>query len=319
MKIKNKLTFSKGKKKSVGIKKKKGAPVKAAPEAPPPAAPVVDEPVAAPVPEPVAAEPVAVAPVPEPAPVPAPIPVQPIASPVVEVSAPSAPPMAQPVDMAPPMAAPVSIESLKTSASLPPTAPPDSSPLLEKTMLRGTMVSAAPAAVNAPSNFKDTEDLKEQVGNYLEVCDSCMSGECEPTDVIDLIHELIMSLSLDVVSMALIDPAYTGRFKQVVSRGYEMPPTREVIECWEMALTAKSELLWDKLMNIATDKRTELAYWVVKEHLDAVGYVPIRDGNRLYGFLFVASKTQKEHSIIKSELLDACGSRLGLAYSNLYQ
>jgi hypothetical protein len=85
-----------------------------------------------------------------------------------------------------------------------------------------------------------------------------------------------------------------------------------------MALTAQSELLWDKLMYIATDKKNELAYWVVKEHLDSVGYVPIRDGKYLYGFLFVASKTQTGQSIIKSELLDACGSRLGLAYAGMY-
>lgn len=214
--------------------------------------------------------------------------------------APVAPPIpiAQPVEMPPPL------------IPMPP---------LEKTMLRGRIVQAPSAPVNAPPHFKETEDLKEQVGNYLEICDSCMEDECEPTDVIDLIHELIMSLNLDVVSMALIDPALNGRFKKVVSRGYDIPPTHEVIGCWEMALTAKSELLWDKLMLIATDKKTELAYWVVKEHLDSVGYVPIRDGHNLYGFLFVASKTKKEHSIIKSELLDACGTRLGLAYSSLYQ
>jgi hypothetical protein len=181
------------------------------------------------------------------------------------------------------------------------------------------MVSQAPKPSEAPSTFKETEDLKEQVGNYLEICDSCLNGDCEPTDIIDLIHVLVMSLNLNVVSMALVDPAMNGKFQQVVSRGYDLPPTREVVECWEMALTAKSELLWDKLMVIATDKKNELAYWIIKENLDSVGYVPIRDGRNLYGFLFVASKTQKEQSIIKSELLEACGSRLGLAYSELYR
>ncbi|MCK5844438.1 MAG: hypothetical protein KAG97_07000 [Victivallales bacterium] len=161
--------------------------------------------------------------------------------------------------------------------------------------------------------------MKEQVGNYLEICDSCLSGGCDPTDVIDLIHVLVMSLNLNVVSMALIDSAMNGKFKQVVSRGYDIPPTREVVECWEMALTAKGELLWDKLMSIATDKKNELAYWIIKENLDSVGYVPIRDGKKLYGFILVASKTNKEQSILKSELLEACGSRLGLAYAEIYR
>ena len=317
-KTKNKLTFSK---KKAGSIKKKTHP---APSVPPSSAP----------------------PTPSPAPPPStqPAPVQPQATPVAPAHQPPPPaadetyaaqptehasqiPTAQPAGTPPPAApsfepaaappeiAPMTMESFKTSTEMPFSSQSPS----KKPQLKGHLVSQLKQEPETPANFKETEDLKEQVGNYLEICDSCLNGEFEPTDIIDLVHVLVMSLNLDVVSMALVDPERNGRLRQVVSRGYDIPPTTHVVECWEMALTAKGELLWDKLMNIATDKKTELAYWIIKENLDSVGYVPIRDGNNLYGFLFVASKTQKEPSILKSELLDACGSRLGITYSELYR
>ncbi|NOY75223.1 MAG: hypothetical protein GXP32_05455 [Kiritimatiellaeota bacterium] len=324
-KTKNKLTFSK---KKTGVVKKKQRPEAtpstlspASARSPAPAQPVpAHSPAAAPTPPPVAAS------APAPPARPKPPVVEGYASQPTEhasqiptaqpVGAPPPPPP-RPSAPAPPVAAPVAATVLKTS-SPPPVGASVSRAPAGKSELRGRPVPQPAKSSNVPSNFKETEDLKEQVGNYLEICDSCLQGDYAPTDIIDLIHVLVMSLRLDVVSMALIDPALKGKFSRVVSRGYELPPTSDVVECWEFALTVKNELLWDKLMNVATDKKTELAYWIVKENLDSVGYVPIRDGKRLYGFLFVASKSQKEHSIVKSELLEACGSRLGLAYAELY-
>ena len=308
-KTKNKLMFSR--KKAVAVKGKKrfsqSSPSSVKPEPPPPeptpSAPPIPPPVQPRVePEPSALQPSSVE-------------IETHEAQLVEHA--SRIPAEQPIDTIPPtpseqaMPSPeadsVTVDSSKNGIE---------SPRSSESPSAQSQLELAPAQ---PPNFKETENLREQVANYLEICDSCLNGEFEPTDIIDLIHVLIMSLSLDVVSLALVDPERHGKLRQVVSRGYGIPPTKHVVECWEKALTVNGELHWDKLMKIATDKNTELACWVISENLDSVGYVPIRDGKRLYGFLFVASKTKKKPSIIKSELLDACGSRLGITYSELYR
>ena len=52
-----------------------------------------------------------------------------------------------------------------------------------------------------------------------------------------------------------------------------------------------------------------------KEARDSIGYVPIRDGRMIYGFLFVAANGKKEQSPLTASLLDLCGTQLGLSYA----
>jgi hypothetical protein len=52
--------------------------------------------------------------------------------------------------------------------------------------------------------------------------------------------------------------------------------------------------------------------------LHSIGYVPIRDGKSIYGFMFVAAREKKTPSPLIASLLDLCGSRIGLSYALKY-
>ena len=163
-----------------------------------------------------------------------------------------------------------------------------------------------------PAVQTDSEDLKDEVASYLEVCDSCLSDKTDPQDIVDVVHMLVRSLNMDVLTIALLDENKENLIGNIASRGYNSPPTKSVVECWNKAVIKGDGLNWKRLMKVAGDTHTELAYWIVHEGLDSIGYVPIRDSQTIYGFLFVASKESKKQSALTSPLLDACGSRIGL-------
>ena len=158
----------------------------------------------------------------------------------------------------------------------------------------------------------ESEEFQEQVGLYWELCDSLLGG-AKLEAIADLLHLLVCSLNLDVVSLVMLDANKPKKLNVVANRGYKTSPNPSVVACWEGALKDGS-LDWSKLMKSAGDKDNDLAYWVVYEGLQFVGYVPIRDSARIYGFLLVGAhdKDQKP-SPLASNLLDACGSRIGLA------
>ena len=158
------------------------------------------------------------------------------------------------------------------------------------------------------------EELKEEVACYLEVCDSFLTAVNLPKDIVDVVHMLVRSLNFDVVTIALLDENL-GKFAKIASRGYENPPPMQVLSCWERSIVKGEGLIWKKLMKVAGDNHSDLAYWIVQENLDSIGYVPIHDDSKIYGLIFVASIGRKKTSPIASTLLDACGSRLGLTYA----
>jgi hypothetical protein len=168
------------------------------------------------------------------------------------------------------------------------------------------------ASSPAPEGSGEVEELKDQVGVYLEVCDSLL-GEWTPESIIDLLHLLVRSLNFDVVSLVLLDSENTDQLSRPASRGYKSPPNSAVVECWERSIV-ESGIDWKKLMRGAENKKSDLAYWVVYEGLQSIGYVPIRDSFRIYGFLLVGAHGKDfKPSPLASDLLDACGGRIGLS------
>ncbi len=161
----------------------------------------------------------------------------------------------------------------------------------------------------------EAEDLKDEVVSYLEVCDSCLSENNSPEDIVDVVHMLVRSLNLDVVTIVMLDDEQKSFSGHIASRGYNTPPGKSVIDCWNKAIIKGEGVDWGKLMKVAEDTQIDLAYWILQEGLNSIGYVPIRDSKKIYGFLFVADGNNKKTSPLTSFLLDACGSRIGLAYA----
>lgn len=160
-----------------------------------------------------------------------------------------------------------------------------------------------------------TEELTDQVINMLEVADSLLDPDWTPDDIIDIVHVLVRSVNLDVVTMVLPAINYPEQLDVVLSRGYELSPRKPIVDLWLKTFDDKAGIDWKKLMKLAEDNKSDLAYWIVSEELNSIGYVPVRDGNYIYGFLFVASIGKKEPSPLTASLLDLCGSHLGLAYA----
>ena len=142
-----------------------------------------------------------------------------------------------------------------------------------------------------------------------------MSENNSPKDIVDVLHMLVRSLNFDVVTIALLDEKKENLISEIASRGYNTAPSRSVVNCWEKAILKGKGLDWKVLMKVAGDNQIDLAYWIVQEGLDSIGYVPIRDSQTIYGFIFVAAMENKTQSQLSSLLLDACGSRIGMANS----
>ncbi|MBN1863663.1 MAG: hypothetical protein JW808_02045 [Victivallales bacterium] len=162
------------------------------------------------------------------------------------------------------------------------------------------------------------DEMTEQVTNLLEVADSLLNPEWTPESVIDVVHLLVRSLNLDVVCMVLPALRELGPSKCALSRGFKHRPGKEVLDIWFDTYNPDTGIDWKKLMAVAADKNSYSSYWIVEEGLDCIGYVPLRDGNFIHGFLFVASNGKKEQSSLTSPLLDLCGSHIGLSYAVKY-
>jgi hypothetical protein len=159
------------------------------------------------------------------------------------------------------------------------------------------------------------EEFRDQLQNYLEVCDSIAHDQWSPQDVIDVLHMLVRSLNLDVVTMVLADSEQPGQLvAPLVSRGYRTPPGSGVRECWQEAVNPDGRgINWQALMGISANNGNALSAWLARENLHSYGYVPIRDNHVVHGFLLIGSHEKKDASPLASALLELCGGRIGLS------
>lgn len=270
-------------------------------------------------------------PIPPKQPAPQPVP-KAVPQPIPQASIPQPTPAPQPVPSAAASAPPPIVPLDKPVAAAPTPIQKNVIPLgkAQENSVHEPTQAQLPAAAAKKKNNSDTsqnkvtmgkpiqnesEGLKEEVASYLEVCDSCLSENNSPKDIVDVLHMLVRSLNFDVVTIAVLDEKMEGLSTDIANRGYNNPPNKDVVECWEKAVVKGKGIDWKILMKVAGDTNTELAYWVVQEELDSIGYVPIRDNNTIYGLIFVASMEKKTQSQLSSLLLDACGSRIGITYS----
>lgn len=167
--------------------------------------------------------------------------------------------------------------------------------------------------INQPENDDTAEMYKEQLQNYLELCDSISSSDWTMEGIIDVFYVMIESLELDSVAMALIDFKQKKTLLPVVSRGFSNLPGENISAAWNEAITEGPTISWNKLMVIASGGQNALARWIQKEGLDSIGYVPIHDNKTIFGFIFIGSHDNaKKQSRIASPLLELCGGRIGL-------
>ena len=211
---------------------------------------------------------------------------------------------------------PLPVDSKKTGAQS--IHPPPAPGILKGSTIQGTvpggMKSKEPDSSDKQLEAK-VEELSDQVCTVLEIADSLLDSEWTPEKIIDIIHVMVRSVNLDVVTMLIPSMNYPEQLDIVHSRGYDISPRKAVIDLWLKTFDEKIGVDWKKLMKLAEDNKSDLAYWIVHEGLDSIGYVPIRDGRMIYGFLFVASSGKKEQSILTAPLLDLCGTQLGMAYA----
>lgn len=159
----------------------------------------------------------------------------------------------------------------------------------------------------------EMENIEEQINNYLEFCDTISGKAWAPEDIIDILYVMTMSMDLDAVSIILIDPEKPEHFLPVVVRGFKSKPTDDVIELLESAIIPeKPSINWDKLISITGETEVVLAMWLLHEGLKSFSYVPIHDGQRIFGFLMLGNYEKKEHSPIRNQIMELSGGRLGL-------
>lgn len=160
----------------------------------------------------------------------------------------------------------------------------------------------------------DVENLKKQLQNYSDIFDNIAGVKWEPRTIIDALYVLVKSLSMDAVSIQLIDFSNPGKFQPTVSRGYKNPPSFEVTSILEAAISPDGPSLhWPRFLGIVESTQTVLAQWIAGESISRIGYAPIHDGKKILGFIIAAGYENREPSPLASPLLEMCGSGLGLS------
>lgn len=189
-----------------------------------------------------------------------------------------------------------------------------------KPALQKTSVYDVPEQYQIPDMSEDlqkileneSENYKDQVQSFVDLCETLSKPGWQFAEIVDYIHMLVRSVNLDVLSIVLTDPAEKGKFCKVISRGYKSAPGAQIVAEWQPAVTAEATVNWNKLMDIAADKNTKLCKWISVEGLQSVGYVPLHDSSKIYGFLLVGAYENKLQSPLASSLLELCGDRIGL-------
>lgn len=188
-----------------------------------------------------------------------------------------------------------------------------------KTKTQSTLPSAQPLQESVEKQLElKTEELTDQVILLSEITDSLLDESWTPDGITDILHVLLCSLNLDVITVVLPSMNYPTVLDNISSRGYDISPKSNVVNLWLKTFDENSGIDWKKLLKLAKDIKTDLAYWVVQEELHSIGYVPIRDERIIYGFLFVAAKSKKEQSHLTSPLLEICGTLIGLSYAKKF-
>jgi transcriptional regulator with GAF, ATPase, and Fis domain len=158
----------------------------------------------------------------------------------------------------------------------------------------------------------ESENYKDQVQSFVDLCETLSKPGWQFADIVDYIHMLVRSVNLDALSVVLTEPSEKGKFCKLISRGYKSAPGPKIVEEWQPAITEDATVDWNKLMDIAADKNTKLCRWISKEGLHSVGYVPLHDSSKIYGFLLVGAYENKIQAPLASSLLELCGDRIGL-------
>ena len=187
------------------------------------------------------------------------------------------------------------------------------SPAVEDTS--GSQTVRKAKSVNIKDLIKhDVENLKKQLLNYSDIFDNISGVKWEPRTIIDTLYVLVKSLSLDAVSIQLLDFSRPGMFQPTVSRGYKNPPGMKVTSILEAAISTDGPALhWPRFLGIVESTQTVLAQWIALEGISRIGYAPIHDGKKILGFIITAGYENREPSPLASPLLEMCGSGLGLS------
>lgn len=216
-----------------------------------------------------------------------------------------------------PKKAPVPGRIVSSTPAAPLVPPPMATPVLEDSK-SATVFSERTALEGGKGAGKMndiTENCKEQLQIYLEVCDSIANETWHTPDIIDIMHVMIEALNFDVVALSVINIKDGKRLCPPSCRGFKFPPDANVVSLWESAIVDGPTMSWNKLMGIAAGNQNDLSKWIHKEGLDSIGYVPIHDNKSIYGLIFVATHGKKVLSPLASPILELCGGRLGLMIS----
>jgi hypothetical protein len=172
----------------------------------------------------------------------------------------------------------------------------------------------AQAAISLEKAIEGTiDDIKEQLQNYLEVCDTLSHHSFSYDNLIELLFVLVRSVNLDFFVFLQVPKSGDG-FSPVFSRGLKNPPGRHIISSLGKAILEK-KLSWAELMKIVSVKDGSFADWVAKEKIESVGFVPFHDGKAIRGLMIIGSYSKKQKSPIASQLLELCGGRIGISLS----
>jgi hypothetical protein len=157
------------------------------------------------------------------------------------------------------------------------------------------------------------DDIKEQLQNYLEVCDTLSHHSFSYDNLIELLFVFVRSVNLDFFVFLQVPKSGDG-FSPVFSRGLKNPPGRHIISSLGKAILEK-KLSWAELMKIVSVKDGSFADYVAKEKIESVGFVPFHDGKAIRGLMIIGSYSKKQKSPIASQLLELCGGRIGISLS----
>ncbi len=154
-------------------------------------------------------------------------------------------------------------------------------------------------------------EFKEELSTYLEICDSMLGQKWNPDDITDILNILIIALGYDKFALATVEDLNLNSFKYY---GFKKSPNDDVFKLWIESLSEEKDSIdWGKFMLAVKESKSDLSEWLYEESINKVGYIPIHDGLKVYGFILVASDNDKKISSIASQLLEICGSRFGLA------
>jgi hypothetical protein len=154
------------------------------------------------------------------------------------------------------------------------------------------------------------DEIKEQIQNYLEVCDTLSHRPINMDYLIEMLFVLARSLNFDFLMLMRISSSENS-FAPSLVRGLKTnpPPMTSIFA----PAISDGKIAWNELMQITSSADGEFLKWISKEKISSLGYVPFQDGKNISGFMILGSYRQKAKSQIASQLLELCGGRIGLA------